>query len=176
MLMLIAWAPATAQKYFSRTGHISFFSHAPLEDIEAHNYQANTILDATTGEMVFSVLIKSFQFEKALMQEHFNEKYLESDKYPKASFKGKVTNMSEIDLEQAGSYPAQVAGTLTIHGETHEVEVEGTLEVSGEGVKAKAEFPVTVADYNIKIPGVVRDNIAKVVAVKVDLTYSPYNP
>lgn len=87
-------------RYMTKTGYIGFYSHTPVEDIKADNNQVASILDSQTGEMVFNVLIKSFVFEKALMQEHFNENYMESDKYPKASFKGKVSNLEKIDFSK----------------------------------------------------------------------------
>ena len=97
-----------AQKFMTKTGHISFFSKAPLENIEANNTQVSSILDASTGDIVFSMLMKSFNFQKALMQEHFNEKFIESDKYPKAEFKGKIANLSSIDFKKEGPQNAEV--------------------------------------------------------------------
>lgn len=163
-----------AQKYLTRNGHISFFSSTPIEDIEAHNYQASSIIDTETGDIAFTLLIKGFQFEKALMQEHFNEKYMESDKFPKATFKGTITNIEEVNLNEPGTYTVTVSGELTIHGVTKEVTSQATITHKEGKLIAKATFPVTVADYNITIPSVVRDNIAKVVEVSVDATYDPY--
>lgn len=175
-LVVFAAVNVQAQKYFTRNGHIWFFSHAPAEDIEAHNYQANSILDASSGEMVFSVLMKGFEFEKALMQEHFNEKYVHSSEFPKAQFQGKVVDISKVDFKKPGVYDVVVKGDLTIHGVTKAVESPGTLEVTKDGkVLGKAKFPVTVADYDIEVPAVVRENIAKVVDVNVDMNYEPYN-
>ena len=119
--------------------------------------------------------MKGFQFEKALMQEHFNEKYVESDKYPKTVFKGKVTNIEEIDFTKDGEYPAKVKGALTIHGVTKEVEAEGKFVIENGEVSATASFPIAVADYEIKIPSVVRDNIAKEVEISVEMKYSLMN-
>jgi hypothetical protein len=161
-------------KYFTRNGYIKFYSHAPLEDIEAHNRQVTSFLDTETGEFAFSVLMKSFQFEKALMQEHFNENYVESDKYPKSTFKGKIVNPEEVDLTKDGVYNVKVDGDLTIHGVTNKVSHDGTIEVKSGKITAKSKFPVAVADYNISIPAVVRDNIAKEVEVTVDMTYEPF--
>ena len=160
-----------AQRQMTRTGHIWFISETPLETIEAHNNQVTSILDTEKGDIVFQALMKGFQFEKALMQEHFNEKYVESDKYPKAVFKGSVTNLNEVDFLKDGNYPAKVKGSLTIHGVTKEVETEGQIKVEDGKVSTTAEFPITVADYEIKIPSVVRDNIAKEVKVFVDVKY-----
>ena len=175
LMILCASSSVFAQKYMTKTGHISFFSKAPMENIEAHNNQVSSIINTANGELVFSLLMKSFNFQKALMQEHFNEKYVESDKFPKAEFKGKITNLSSIDFKKEGPQAAEVAGTLTIHGVTKDATAKGTVEVKGGKLYVKATFPVTVADYNITIPAAVRENIAKVVDVTVDMVYDPMN-
>ncbi|MDN5214347.1 YceI family protein [Fulvivirgaceae bacterium BMA12] len=161
-------------KYFTRTGHISFFSEAALENIDAHNNQGTCILDSESGELALSVLIKGFEFEKALMQEHFNENYLESHKFPKSTFKGKITNLDDVNFDGNGKYNVKFEGDLTIHGETNAVSSAGILEVADNTINASASFPVTVKDYKIKIPKTVIDNIAKVVEVKVELKLEPY--
>ncbi|NUQ24506.1 MAG: YceI family protein [Saprospiraceae bacterium] len=161
----------SGQKYFTRDGKISFFSDTPLEKIEAHNSKATSVLDASNGNLEFAVLIKAFQFEKALMQEHFNENYMESSKFPKSSFKGKVTNIKDINLKKDGEYNATVKGQLTIHGVTKDVETTGKFVVAGGKISAKSAFNVAVADYNITIPAVVRDNIAKTVKIAVDIKF-----
>lgn len=162
---------AEAQKYFTRDGVISFHSDAPLEKIEAINKSVTSVLDSESGAMEFAVLIKSFHFEKALMEEHFNENYMESGKYPKATFKGKVKNMSDIDLSVDGEYSAQVSGDLTIHGVTKAVETIGTFKVANGAVSAMSKFEVAVADYEIKIPKVVKDNIAEIVEISVAIDF-----
>lgn len=172
-LLLLSTFALQAQRYMTRNGHISFFSHTAIEDIEANNYQTNSVIDTEKGELVFAVLMKGFQFEKALMQEHFNEKYVESDKFPRASFKGKITNLDAIDFSKAGTYPAEVEGDLMIHGVTQAVKTAGTFEVKDGQLLAKATFEVAVADYDIRIPSVVQDNIAKVMEVHVDIAYEP---
>ena len=171
ILTIAAFSPLQAQKYFTRSGAISFFSKALMEDIEAHNTKATSVLDAKTGSMQFAVLIKAFQFEKALMQEHFNENYLESDKYPKAIFRGKILNIDDVDFENDGTYPVKVKGKMTIHGITNTVAATGKIIIEEGAISAKSKFKVTVANYKIRIPKVVRDNIAKVVEVRVDLNY-----
>lgn len=165
---LMAASALNAQKYFSREGKVSFFSDAPLEKIEAHNSKATAVVDAESGKMEWAVLIKAFQFEKALMQEHFNENYMESDKYPKALFKGEVTNMGAINLGKDGEYKADVKGSLTIHGVTREIEAPGKFIVKDGNITATSSFTVLVADYEIEIPAVVRDNIAKEVRIDID--------
>jgi hypothetical protein len=161
-----------AQKYISKTGHIWIYSYTSMEVIEGHNHQVVSILDATTGDLQFSLLVKSFEFKVALMQEHFNENYMESDKLPKSSFKGKITNLNKIEFKKEGIYPAEVSGDLTIHGVTKPVTTSGTLEVKGQTITAKAKFTVSPKDYDIVIPSLVEDKIAKTIDVNVDVTYS----
>jgi YceI-like domain len=173
LMAMIGGVTLFGQQYFTRSGHITFLSEALEETIEAHNYQATSILDTETGEIVFSMLIKGFEFEKALMQEHFNEKYLQSDKFPKATFDGKITNPDEVDFSKDGVYEVIVNGKLTIHGVTNSIETKGTLEVKDGKIYGKATFPVTIADFKIKIPDMVRNNIAKAVDVNVDVVYEP---
>jgi len=160
---------AHAQRYMTRNGNISFFSEAPLENIEAHNKQVNAAFDASNGELVFRVLMKSFEFEKALMQEHFNENYVESHKFPNASFTGKVTNLSEINLDKAGTYPAKVEGELTIRGISKPVKETGTFEVKGDDLTGKCVFTIKLSDYNITIPRAVVNNISETIEIKVDV-------
>jgi polyisoprenoid-binding protein YceI len=158
-----------AQRYLTKTGKISFFSKTALENIEAHNNQVNSALDTKTGDFVFKVLMKSFEFEKALMQEHFNENYVESDKFPNATLKGKVNNVNKIDFSKNGSYNAEIEGDLTIHGVTQSVKVSGTFEVKDGKVNGKSKFTILLADYEISVPSPVVDNIAKEIEITVDV-------
>lgn len=155
-------------RYMDRAGEVSFFSKAPLENIEAHTDQALCILDASSGEVAASMLMKTFRFEKALMQEHFNEKYVESDKYPKATFTGKITNLSEINFNENGTYNARVQGEITIHGVTRPLEAPVEFVVSENAVAATSTFPLRVKDFKITIPTLVVRNIAEV----IDITLS----
>lgn len=159
-------------RYLTRQGYISFFSHTPVEDIKAENHQVLSVIDLATGEVAVSLLMKSFQFEKALMQEHFNENYIESDKYPKSTFKGNIMNLEEILNGDNGI--AEVKGDLTIHGITRPVNIEGKLDISGGVVHFEGTFPVIVADYDIKIPSIVARNIAREVEVTCILEHHPY--
>jgi len=161
-----------AQKYFTKTGHISFFSSTPLENIEANNYQSTSVIDFSTGEMVFSLLMKGFEFEKALMQEHFNEKYVESDQFPKATFKGNIVNFKSVNLKKDGVYKVQVTGEMTIHGVTKTVKSEGTLEVKAGKIIGISTFKIPLKDYNINVPSVVSDKIASEMTIKVKMNYS----
>lgn len=171
LLVFLGVSSIASQKYFTKNGEISFTSQAPLEKIEAFNKSATSVLDIESGRMEFAILIKSFHFEKALMQEHFNENYMESSKFPKAIFKGKIQNLNEVKFETDGKYPVQVGGDLTIHGETITITTNGTITIQSDEISADSEFTVTVEDFDISIPKVVRDNIAKEVVIKVDLTY-----
>ena len=110
-----------AQKYITRNGFIRFFGETQFETIKADNNQVASILDTQTGEIVFQALMKSFQFEKALMEEHFNENYVESDKYPKAVFKGKIADLSAVDFTKNGVYNVQVQGELSLHNVTKNI-------------------------------------------------------
>lgn len=175
VLFTMASMPATAQKYMTKNGKISFYSDAPTEKIEAQNNQVNSALDITTGDFVFKVLMKSFQFEKALMQEHFNENYVESDKYPNATFIGRVTNIDQINFKENGTYPASIEGELSLHGVTQKISERGTFEVKDGTIHGFSVFYVAVADYNIKIPQAVITNIAEKIEIKVEISLSPLN-
>jgi polyisoprenoid-binding protein YceI len=157
----------------TKNGFISFYSHTPLEEIKAENNQVAGVMDAATGEMVFQVLIKSFHFERALMEEHFNENYMESEKFPKAQFKGKIKDLTNIDFKKPGKYDVSVAGDMTIHGVTKPLETTGTIEVTAEGINADSKFNVTPEEYNIAIPGVVREKINKTMEVAVSMKLTP---
>lgn len=169
-LLVVLCAPAFAQKYTAEKAFISFYSDAPLEDITADNAKVTTIFNATTGDIAFSVPMKEFKFAKSLMQEHFNEKYVESEKFPKATFQGKI-----VDYKPGTSGVQQVKaqGKLTIHGVTKDIDVPGTIEVQGNKLQMKSKFKVKVADYDIEIPTIVFNNIAEEVEVTVDFTYKP---
>lgn len=172
-LCLLLFGPSlSAQKYITKNGHIKFFSEAPMETIEAHNRQVNCALDISNGDFVFKVLIKSFEFEKALMQEHFNENYMESDKIPASTFSGKIENISEIDFNKDGEYPVRVMGTINVHGVKKDIEEGGNLEVKGDKVLATSVFHLKPEDFDIKIPKTVIDNIAKEIEVTVDVDLS----
>lgn len=171
IVLVLSAQLAIGQKYFSKTGKISFHSDAPMEKIEAHNSTASTVLDAATGNVEWAVLIQGFKFEKALMQEHFNENYMESTTYPKAKFKGKVDNLSSVNFKKDGDYNVNVSGQMEIHGVTKPVSATGVISVKGGTVSAKSKFSVAVADYGIVIPKLVADNIAKTVDINVHADY-----
>ncbi len=172
-VILLASQVVSAQRYMTKTGRVSFYSDAPLEKIEAINHQVNCALDTQSGFFVVKILMRSFVFEKALMQEHFNEEYVESDKYPNAFFKGKVTNLKQIDFSKPGTYPAEIEGEMTIHGKTHKVKAKGTFTVSKQGIRVQGKFPLKIADYGISVPGAVTGKIAEVMEITTDLFLKP---
>lgn len=171
---LLAVSAVTAQeKFFTKNGKILFHSKASLENIEAHNKSVTCVLDTRSGAIQFAVLMKAFEFEKALMQEHFNENYIESHKFPRAEFKGALVNNHEVNYSRDGNYPVKVKGKLTLHGETRDVETNGTVQVRSGKLKADAVFSVALEDYNVEIPKLVKDNIAKTVSITVDCSLEP---
>ena len=160
-------------KFYTKSGKISLFSATNMENIDATNKNAVAVLDTKTGDLQFAVLLKGFEFKKALMQEHFNTDYVESDKFPKSEFKGQITNNSEINYKKDGTYTAQVKGQLTIHGETKDVETTGTITVKGGNLQANSVFNILLDDYKITVPRIVRDNISKTIKIIVDCGLEP---
>lgn len=161
--------------YRSNTGNINFHSHTPIEDIDAVNHKAKSAFSADNGKIQFSVLIKDFEFEKALMQEHFNENYMESDKYPKATFDGLIEKVNTINFEKNGTYSSPVSGNLRIKDVTRKVSTIATFTVNGDKVRAIATFKVNPEDYNIDIPKIVTEKISRDIEVNVDVTYSHHH-
>jgi polyisoprenoid-binding protein YceI len=159
-----------AQKYTTEKAVVTFFSDAAIEDIAANNTKAAGVFNAATSDVAFSIPIKDYQFEKSLMQEHFNEKYMETEKYPKSTFQGKI---SGFDLNATGIQQVTSKGTLTIHGEAREVEIPGTIEKQGDNLIMKSKFIVKLEDYKITIPKLLWQNIAEQVEVTVDFTFKP---
>lgn len=160
--------------YFTKTGKIDFFSTTPMENIEAVNNDVTSFLNIEKNELVFAVLIKSFKFQKALMQEHFNENYMESDKFPKAQFKGNIQDFDVANFKKDGEYKVNVKGELTIHGVTKTVVIPGLIVVKAGKISATSKFKVKCADYDIKIPSVVANKIAEEIDVNVDMRYELY--
>jgi hypothetical protein len=169
-LAVLLGSAANAQKYMTKNGTIRFYSEGQVEKIEAFNHQVNSALDISSGNFVFKVLIKSFEFEKALMQEHFNENYMQSDLFPNSIFNGKVTNLQDINFAKDGNYKAVVEGDLTIHGVTNKVKTNGTFDIKDGKVTGKSTFNVLLKDYNITIPKAVVKNIAESVQIDVNVT------
>ena len=163
-------------RVFTKNGKVKFDATTPSspEIIMASNEKATSVIDIETGAIQFAVLMKAFLFEKALMQEHFNENYVESDKFPKSDFKGEVVNMKEVNLDKDGNYKVSIKGKLTLHGVTKDVEAEGTLTVKDKSITAgKSEFVIQLADFNIEVPSLVKDKLSKDARISVDMVYGP---
>lgn len=166
--VLFAGFQASAQKYMTKTGTINFLSKAPLETIEGINRASACLLDSKTGKLDVILQNKSFVFKQQLLQEHFNENYMESDKFPRSTFSGVITNLSAINFEKEGEYKADVAGKLLIHGVTKDVKQSGKIIIKGNQATIICSFNVLLADYNISIPGAVKDKLAKEVKIDVN--------
>lgn len=172
ILFLVMALHTSAQKYVSENGVITFFSEAAIEDIKAENLSASSIINTSTTDIAFVVPIREFQFEKKLMQEHFNEKYMESEKYPKATFSGKLDGF--ISTGASGVQQVRAKGKLAIHGVTKEVEISGTVETTAQHIiLVKSKFIVRLDDYKIKVPQLMWQNIAEQVEVSIEFTYKP---
>ncbi len=169
-LMLVCSISVSAQKYKSSESYIRFYSEAPMEDIEATTEEATSIIDTEKGNMVIVVPIKTFSFKKKLMQEHFNENYMETEEYPRATFKGKLQDWNG----EEGSFKSKAIGTLEVHGVTRDVTIEGDLEFDGTSIKVSTVFPIKLEDHSIKIPKALFYNIAEEVEVTAKFEYLPY--
>lgn len=164
---------ASAQKLVSTKTHFKFFSTTPAEDIQANNYKAVGTIEKSTGDIVFSVPMQSFEFEKALMQEHFNsKKFLDTKTNPKSKLIGKITNLNQINFEKDGSYTADIVGDLTLNGVTNPVKEKATISVADGKVSLMSKLNVTLNDYKIAFKsGKPSTNIAKTVEVTVHAAY-----
>jgi polyisoprenoid-binding protein YceI len=160
-----------SQLYMTRTGYIGFYSKAPLEDIKADNNQVYAVVDVEKKNLAFTLLMKGFLFAKELQQEHFNENYVESDKFPKATFSGSFSG--EITPGKDGVYNIHVKGNLMIHGVTKEVEIPATLELKDKRLLGNGTLVIRPEDYQITIPSIVRDKIAKEVTITIRIECNP---
>lgn len=161
---------AHAQKFTSDKTYIKFFSDAAIEDITAENTKSSSIFNEATGDVVFSIPIKEFEFDKSLMKEHFNEKYMETEQFPKSTFQGKISGYLS---SATGEQKATASGKLTIHGVTQDVQIPGTMANADGTLTMKAKFIVKLADYKIKIPQLLWKNIAEEVEVTIEFNYKP---
>jgi len=165
-----------AQNHITRNGKVGFFSHTKIEDIRAANNEVFSSLNTQTGALQYLVLIKSFQFKNAAMQQHFNEKeYMNSNEFPKSEFKGSITNLSAVNFKKDGSYPVNVEGDLTMHGITNKVKTTGTITIKSGKISSNAVFKVKMADYGIKVPAIATAKIAETIEITADCNYEPLN-
>jgi hypothetical protein len=161
-------------KYITKTGHVWFHSKTPVKEIEAHNRQVTSILDVKTGDMIVSAFLSDFKFDNQLVEEHFNENYVESAKFPKVKFKAKVADIASIDFTKNGTYKRMVEGVIEMRGKSVTLKKEGTAVVKDGKIKASAAFTVTAEQFAINIPTIVKDKIQKDVEVYVEFVYAPY--
>lgn len=174
IVILSAFKPLTG-KYITKTAHVNIFSHTSMEDISANNYAVISTIDPTSGAVIFSVPMQSFEFEKALMQKHFNSsKFLDTKKFPKAKFKGKIINLPDINFSKDGTYEAHLEGDMTIKGVTQHVKEKGNITIKGGELHVEAKTKITLADYEIGFEkGKPSTNIAKVIDVTLKAAYKP---
>jgi len=159
IISLIFYAfQVNAQKYFTKNGKITFFSEAPLENIAAINNRVKVVFDESKNEIGFQLMIKDFVFKKPLMQEHFNENYLESDKYPLSRFTGEISKNNEFHIAE---------GKILIHGVEKNIKVKGSLIKANSKIILNAEFDIMLEDFDVKIPKIVMFNIAEEINIKV---------
>ncbi|MET1257760.1 YceI family protein [Flagellimonas sp. DF-77] len=174
-LILLLLFPMTLvfgqDRLVARQGQVSFFSYTSVENIEATNNQVFSIIDLDKNEIAISMLMRAFVFKKALMQEHFNESYIESDIHPKATFEGRIL---EFDPKLPDTQTKLVKGMISLHGVTKEKEIKTTIERVGQGLLLTGSFTMTVADYQIKIPPIVAGNIAKTIEVTFRIQFASY--
>ena len=158
------------QKFISESSKVTFFSKASVQDIAANNSKSTSTFNTATSEIEFMVPIKEFTFEKSLMQKHFNEKYIESEKYPKSTFQGKIL---DFQPQKSGPQLARAVGKFTVHGVTKDIDVPGTVEFVNGRIIMKSKFKVKLVDYKIEIPQLLWRNVTEEVEVSVDFTYKP---
>jgi hypothetical protein len=169
LFCLLGWS-ANAQLFATQSGEISFFSKTPMEDIQALNKQVGSIINAENNEVAVQMRVTNFIFPNKLMQEHFNENYLETDKYPSATFKGKIKEA--VDLRIPGTYSVSALGTSNIHGVSRTVEFKGTIVSTGKTLNLNCQFDIKLDEYKIAIPKIVFAKIAEVIKVKGSFQYN----
>ena len=169
VLFLLCTVPASGQVYICTNADITFFSEAPIENIKGETSTAVSALNINNGELYFKVAIRSFNFHRSLMQEHFNEDYLQSDQFPYAQFKGRIPD--SVDLTKPGTYTVKVKGYLTIHHVTKECTTNGNITVKPGEIITHAVFSVKPQNYDVKVPRLLTENIAQNVQVTVNADY-----
>lgn len=171
-ILLLAGIGAKAQDYLTRNGNINFYSHTAVEDIKASNNEVVSILSSTTGAFEFKVAIKSFHFAKQSMEDHFNNSdYMDSEKYPKASFSGKISNLSAVDFSKDGTYNVAVEGNLTIKDVTKPVVAKGTIVIANGVLTAQSTFTVKRLDYHIVGESFVQKKLSEDIQITVNCKY-----
>ncbi|MEM6720425.1 MAG: YceI family protein [Bacteroidota bacterium] len=169
LCMFLMVGTVAAQKYYTKTGTTYFkASVAAFEPVEAKSNSTTAVLRADTGELAALLFIKSFHFRIALMEEHFNENYMDSDKYPKATFKGKLAGFTMADVSSTAK-EYDLAGTLTVRGQSKEIATKAKVSKDGDKIIIASLFSVKPQDFGIEIPSIVREKIAK--EINITLNY-----
>jgi polyisoprenoid-binding protein YceI len=169
--LLISISGFTQDIFQTNAGEVSFYSKTPVEDIDAKSNKLAAALNKSTNKFAFKVSIKSFEFKKALMQEHFNENYMESDKYPKGTFEGEI--IDNVKLTENGTYNVKAKGILNIHGVAQERIIDGIVTVKDNEIMINSEFKIKLTDHNIEVPKLVFKNIAEIIDVTINATLKP---
>lgn len=170
LLIVVTLSSFAQTKMITKTGKITFEASVPaFEEVKAKNESATFVLNTSTGEIASLALIKGFRFKVALMEEHFNENYMESDLYPKATFRGKIENF-DISKLMATSKEYTIKGKLEIHGKSKDITIKASIKKLEEGIDIDANFLVNTDDFGIEIPSVVSKKVSKKVAIKLDAT------
>jgi polyisoprenoid-binding protein YceI len=162
--LIFSVTAANAQYYIAQTGETSFFSETPMENISALNKNVGAVINSTTNEVAVKMNISQFKFQNKLMEEHFNENYMETTKFPTSVFKGKI--QEKVDFSKDGTYDVTIKGVLTVHGVSKEKTLNGKLTVAKEQVSFAGNFDIKLVDYKIEIPTLVFAKIAESIAVK----------
>ena len=173
MIYLLFSTQVLAQQFYTSKGKISFFSEAPLEDISAVNENVSAIIDSQTGGFAFRVKIVEFTFPNSLMQEHFNESYLESEKYPLSTFTGVIDDFSDLDLSNEQNLV--VNGSLSMHGISKVAQMKANAKMINDELHISSTFDVALKDYDIDIPKIMIYKIAETIAVTVEIKLSKRN-
>jgi hypothetical protein len=173
LLVAITFTSQAQDVFTTNTGVVSFFSETSMENIDAVSKVALAAVNIKTGKVFFKIKNTSFHFKSTLMEEHFNENYMESEKFTHSIFNGEITNIKNYDVTKDGTYEVTVQGKMTIHGADKDYSTKGVIVVKDGKVNLNASFKIRIEDHKIKIPSVVGANIAEFVNVKVDATLEP---
>ncbi len=171
-VLALGFSAVSAQKYITKEGTIDIFSETSLFTIEAKNQKVGSVLNAETGDVIATTLVRSFKFKEALVEEHFNENYMQSEKFPKSQFKGKITNFSSVNIKKDGTYPITIEGDLTMHGETRKEILKGSLVVKGTKLLATAETKVSLENYKITVEESYKDRINDDILLEIRFDYN----
>ena len=171
LVLLLTGTSLSAQTMTSKNGTAYFISRTDIINIDAVNNSGASIIKKETGEIVVIALIKSFKFTLATAFDHFNEEYMESDKYPKAEFRGKIVELPEIDLTKEGVHEVTAEGNLTLHGVTKPIKERGTITIKDGKMLGECSFSVLLDDYDIKVPAMVKDRVSQKIEIKLSSVY-----